>query len=101
MIATTTTQFTFSSSASALPQALVARQRRHISPAAGRALEKLGHAIEYLSQVFVEEEGAGSLHDTRLEAIDLLMSLNREIYFECPEEETPTLRQRILAFLRR
>jgi len=99
MIASTTRGLHFPGPASALPQTRVARNSRRIGPEAGLALEKLGHAIEYLSQVFARQDGFKSIQDDRLEAIELLMRLNREIYFECPE--VPTLRQRFRAFLRR
>ena len=62
-----------------------ANRRRCISPQAGRALEILGHAIEYLTDEYVLEGGLFSAHDPRLEAIQLLMARNREVYFACPE----------------
>lgn len=69
-------------------------KRRHITPEAGHALEILGHAIEYLSDELVHEGGAATARDGRVEAIQLLMALNRQVYFECPE--VPTLRERLL-----
>ena len=60
-------------------------RRRRISPEAGRALEILGHAIEYLTDEFVHAGGYFSTPSPQVEAVQLLMSLNREIYFECPE----------------
>lgn len=60
-------------------------QRRRITPQAGHALEILGHAIEYLTDEFVHEGGSLSAEDDRLKAVQLLMALNRQIYFECPE----------------
>ncbi len=60
-------------------------RRRRIAPQAGRALEILGHAIEYLSDEFAHEGGSLSAHNAQVEAVQLLMSLNREIYFACPE----------------
>ncbi len=59
-------------------------RRRSISPRAGHALETLGHAIEYLTDEFVHEGGSLCHHDPRLEAIQLLMARNREIYLACP-----------------
>ena len=51
---------------------------------AGRAVEILGHAIDYLADELVEE-GGSILEDTgRVEAIQLLMARNRQIYFACP-----------------
>ncbi len=75
----------------------VVRSRR-ISPEAGRALEILGHAIEYLTDEFVYAGGSFSARDPQVEAVQLLMSLNREIYFGCPE--VPSFSERLRALLR-
>jgi hypothetical protein len=69
---------------------------RRISPQAGRALEILGHAIEYLTDEYVYRGGGFHQGDPKLEAIHLLMAANRSIYFECPE--VPTFPQRCLRF---
>jgi hypothetical protein len=71
-------------------------KRRHIDPQAGHALEILGHAIEYLTDEYVHEGGLFSAHDARIEAVQLLMALNRKIYYDCPE--VPTLRERLYDF---
>lgn len=44
----------------------------------------LGHAIEYLTDEFVHDGGSLCHHDPRLDAIQLLMARNREIYLACP-----------------
>lgn len=72
-------------------------RRRRITPEAGRALEKLGHAVEYLSADFVHGVGSVSSQRERLAAVRMLMQLNREIYEECPE--LPTLRERYRSLL--
>jgi hypothetical protein len=72
--------------------------KRRISPEAGRALELLGHAIEYLTDELVYEGGRLSAHNGQLEAIRLLMACNRTIYFSCPE--TPGLGEQWRTFLR-
>ena len=72
-------------------------RRRRITPQAGHALEILGHAIEYLTDEFVHEGGSLSAEDDRLKAVKLLMALNRQIYFECPE--VPTFRERCRSLL--
>jgi hypothetical protein len=72
-------------------------RRRRISPEAGHALEILGHAIEYLTDEFIYAGGSVSAHDAQVEAVQLLMSLNREIYLGCPE--VPTLGDRLRALL--
>ncbi|HEX4756967.1 MAG TPA: hypothetical protein VH308_03260 [Terracidiphilus sp.] len=72
-------------------------RRRRISPEAGHALEKLGHAIEYLADEFVHEGVSLSANDPQIQAIQLLMALNRQIYFACPE--VPTLSDRFFSLL--
>ena len=75
-------------------------RRRRISPEAGRALEILGHAIEYLTDEFVYAGGSFSAQDPQVEAVQLLMGLNRKIYFECPEVPTWADRLRSLVGVR-
>jgi hypothetical protein len=75
-----------------------ADRRRRISPDAGRALEKLGHAIEYLTDEYIHEGGTFSRGDAKLQAVELLMAINREVYFSCPE--VPTLASRWRAWMR-
>jgi hypothetical protein len=72
-------------------------RRRRVSPRAGRALEILGHAIEYLTDQYVNETKSLSAADPEVSAIRLLMKLNREIYLECPIAPTPS--ERIRTFL--
>jgi hypothetical protein len=70
----------------------------------GRAIEMLGHAIDYLADEFaldcMQEKGqrVAGVHP-RMAAIALLMERNREIYFSCPE--VPTTRERLKRWLRR
>jgi len=84
-------------SASAARRA-TANRRRSITPEAGRALEILGHAIEYLTDEFVNDGGSFSPTDNRIKAVQLLMALNRQVYFECPE--VPSFAERCRSFLR-
>lgn len=67
-------------------------RRRRITPAAGHALEILGHAIEYLSDEFVRSGEPLTAHNAQVEAVQLLMAKNRQIYLACPE--SPTLAER-------
>jgi hypothetical protein len=64
---------------------------RHITFSAGRALEMLGHAIEYLSDEYFCDESS-VLDRAHLEAVQILMSLNHDVYFACPP--VMTLRER-------
>jgi hypothetical protein len=73
--------------------------RRKITPQAGKALEKLGHAIEYLTDEFVQSGAAFSSSNSQIEAVQVLMALNRRVYFECPE--VPTLGERLRNLLHR
>jgi len=70
---------------------------RHITPQAGHALEILGHAIEYLTDEYVHQGTAFSAKDGELQAVQLLMALNRQVYYECPE--VPTFGERCRALL--
>lgn len=83
MAATMTTGFSISASASAVPR--VRAHRRRITQQAGRALDLLAHAIEYLTDEFVQEGLTFSARNEQLEAVQMLMALNRQVYFECPE----------------
>ena len=99
-MATSTTTITPISEA--VPMVTVARgsslRRRRIDPRAGHALEILGHAIEYLTDEFVHSGGDLSPHNPELQAVQLLMAFNRQVYFECPE--MPSFADRCRSFLR-
>jgi len=62
--------------------------RRALSPVEGRALEILGHAIEYLADEYsVDAAPKGPLGsaDPRVEAIQMLKALNRAVYYSGAE----------------
>lgn len=66
--------------------------RRRPTPQSGRALEVLGHAIEYLADEYaVDSRSKGPLGnlDPRIEAIQLLKKLNRQIYLSSEVIEPP------------
>ena len=65
-------------------------QRRNIPVQAGRALEILGHAIDYLTDEYIHEAKQISAHDPQLQAVQILMALNRQIYYACPVQVTFT-----------
>jgi hypothetical protein len=74
--------------------------RRRTTPEAGFALGILGHAIEYLADEYVHNAGLlPSIHsgDPCVEAIQLLMAANRQVYFACPL--APSLYQRVVGRL--
>lgn len=102
MAASTTSGFStrVSAAVTAAPvHALGAKRPRRISPEAGHALEILGHAIEYLSDEFVHNGGELTDRNPQIQAVQLLMAINRQVYFSCPE--IPSLRDRLRAFLQR
>ena len=72
-------------------------RRRHITPQAGHALEILGHAIEYLTDELVHRHAEVFPGSSELEAVQLLMALNRQVYYECPE--VPTMGDRLRSML--
>ncbi len=67
-------------------------RRRRITPEAGRAIEKLGHAIDYLVDEYIHEGGTFTRNDAPLQAVEMLMAINRKIYFAC--SPMPTLGER-------
>lgn len=81
---------------------LTSFRRRKVTRDSGRAIEMLGHAIEYLADEFAlecrsrEDQVAAGKHP-RIVAIELMMTRNREIYFSCPT--VPTLGERLRSLL--
>jgi uncharacterized protein (TIGR03382 family) len=94
----TTSGFPVPTSAPFAASGLGVLRRRRISPKAGHALEILGHAVEYLTDEFVHAGESFSAHDGQVEAVQLLMAMNRQIYFACPE--VPSLGERWRSLLR-
>lgn len=98
MAATLTTVFSIPAPAPALPIGRARSGRRRVTPQAGRALEILAHAIEYLTDEFVHQGLSASSNNAQLEAVQMLMALNRQVYFECPV--VPSFGERCRALLR-
>lgn len=78
-----------------MPLSRLAGSRRRINRDSGRALEILGHAIEYLTDTWAREPDL-SAHGP-LDAVQILMAANRKVYYACPVE--PNLRDRLRARL--
>jgi len=71
--------------------------RRRPSREQGMALEKLGHAIEYLIDSSMSQCGKGMVADPRspeFQAVRIMMQLNCEVFADC--EPVLPLRERIL-----
>jgi hypothetical protein len=71
--------------------------RRQLSPEEGRAIEILGHAIEYLADEYcadAQPKGRLGNADPRVEAIQMLKALNRSIYYSAPEVQPAFARVR-------
>lgn len=98
MAVTATIGFSIPASAQALPigSARISRRRR-IDPQAGHALEKLAHAIEYLTDELIHEGHSVSARSDRVVAVQLLMALNRQVYYECPV--VPSFGERLRSIL--
>jgi hypothetical protein len=97
-MAATTTGFSIPASAQAVSTARVyPNRRRRITPQAGHALEILAHAIEYLTDEYVHTGLNFSAKYEQLEAVRLLMALNRQVYFECAE--VPSFSERCWSLL--
>jgi len=68
-------------------------RRRLLAPAAGQAIEILAHAIEYLADEYALGTMPVFARKGTIDAIQILMSLNREVYLSCPA--VPSLRERL------
>jgi len=88
MVVSMGTDFSLPLSAPAAASRVRPNRLRRISPPAGHALEKLGHAIDYLTDEFVHNGAQMSPGNGELQAVQLLMALNRQVYFECPQMPT-------------
>jgi len=75
------------------------RIHRRITPPAGRALEILAHAIEYLEDMHMHEGSLLVWEEAQMEAIRILKKLNREIYSECPV--VPSFEERLYSMISR
>ena len=77
---------------------LPSRRARRIAPEQGRAIEKLAHAIEYLTDELTLQcmtaRSESFQPQPTLAAIELLKRCNREIYLACPPMPTFTERMR-------
>ena len=98
MATTMTTGFPIPATAGQALQSRNRVSRRHITREAGHALEILGHAVEYLTDEMVHEGAPMVAINPQVQAVQLLMALNRQVYFECPQ--APTLSERLESFLR-
>jgi hypothetical protein len=87
----------FASSAPAAPSVSAHIARRSISPKSARALLVLSHAIEYLTDDFVQEDSSLSAMKPCMDAVRILMELNRQVYSECPE--VPSFDERCRGFV--
>lgn len=83
-MAITTTAVPVAVPVSDIAKALPFRRRR-ITPAGGRALEKLGHAIEYLMDEDFHERPSSLTSCDRSVAVQVLMGLRRQVHLDAPE----------------
>jgi hypothetical protein len=80
----TTTSFRF-----AVPDAEIAKalphKRRRITPEVGRALEKLNHSIEYLTDEYIHRGGSKADSTDHACTVQLLKDLRTLVYLDAPE----------------
>lgn len=58
-------------------------------------MRTIGRVIEYVANEFLHDEIPPGPQNPRLQAVELLMGLSRQIYLECPEmPPRPSLRER-------
>lgn len=67
-----------------VPNRSLARVRRRGSVDQGRALESLGHAVEYLVDSRLFQTGDVNQRSEQ-EAVQILMRMSRAVFAECPE----------------
>ena len=72
-----------SASKTSISSTEVTRTRR-LDRESGRALEILGHAIEYLADEYIPDGQRLDPRDAQVKAVQILMALSREIYNACP-----------------
>jgi len=75
-----------------LPRTRVRTIRRRATLEQGRALEALGHAVEYLVDSRMFQMGEHNRRDEQ-EAVQILMRMSRAVFVECPE--AVSLRRRV------
>jgi hypothetical protein len=91
----TTASIPFAVSNSEVAKALP-HQRRLITPEVGRALEKLNHAIEYLTDEYVHQGGSKAYLNDHLCTVQLLMDIRKRVYTDAPEAHSMSARCRSL-----
>jgi hypothetical protein len=92
----TTSSIRFAVSDSEVAKALPHRRRR-VTPEVGRALEKLNHAIEYLTDEHVYSRCSKADSNDHACTVQLLMGLRNRVFLEAPE--VYSLRERCKSFL--
>jgi hypothetical protein len=98
MATTATELFTAASASGKAINTTGLMRRRSIDPQTGHALVVLCHAIEYLTDEFICQGGSFTASRGHVDAIQLLMKVNREIYMACPE--APSIWQWLRSLLR-
>lgn len=92
---TSTTEFSLPARAASVSPS--EQRKRRIDRESGRALEILGHAIDYLTDEMIYSGSELATRRGEILAVQLLMARNRQIYLACPV--VPTLRERLQAWL--
>ncbi len=92
----TTSQIRFAVPDSGVARALPYRRRR-ITRELGRALERLDHAIEYLTDEHIHQGGSRAVSTDHADAVQVLLTLRKQVYLDAPE--VGSLSERCRTFL--
>lgn len=74
------------------------RRQKHLPRRSRRAHRILGHAIEYVANEFLHDATPPGPRNSRLQAVQLLMALDRRVCSDA--EEVPAFAERRFWFLR-
>jgi hypothetical protein len=89
----TTSSLRFAVPDSEVAKALPPRRRR-ITPEVGRALERLNHAIDYLTDEHLHRGRPKAASHDHACTVQLLMNLRKQVYLEAPEAQPLSARCR-------
>lgn len=82
-----------------MPASVQAIDTRRPSRQDSRALDTLSHAIEYLSDRYVESTGTLGDQNSLMQAINLLMSLHADLYTESTQKAIDPVREHVWSWL--
>jgi hypothetical protein len=97
-MSTSSQGFPLSASSWVDPASPARTRRRRVPPRAAQGIDILRSAIEYLANEVIRDSVPPALQYGRMQAVELLMALNREVYLACPVKRS--FAERCRRFLR-